>query len=177
MRLHPAKDGLIPMPDERGLSVRDRGGNRLVDVYDPTTGFCVGVTSPLSTTGMSVFTPKPPSSGHGPDVRFDTESNRYYELIRESNSDPIGIVVRLDTDGDTPLPCARVRVIQAKPSASRKSERNSTAPVQKKPSVRKQNDEAVRAVLSAHGYKGPITPQIRKVCLELIAMERHVSGS
>lgn len=176
MRLHPAKDGLIPHPDERGLSVRDRGGNRLIDLHDPTSGFCVGVTSPLTSTGMSVLTPKPASGGKGPDVRFDAESERYYELIRSRDSDPIGIVVRLDTDGDALLPTTRVRVVQATPSKDRKSERNSTAPVRKAPSVRKQNDDAVKAVLAGMGYTGPITPQIRKATLEMIAMEKSIQS-
>lgn len=175
MRLHPAKDGLIPMPDERGLTVRDKGGNRLIDVYDPTTGFCVGVTSPLTSTGMSVSTPKPPSSGHGADIRLDAESNRYYELVRKSDSDPIGIVVRLVTDADELLPCTRVRVIEAQPSASRESERKSTAPVQKSVSTRKQNNDAVRAILDSMGYKGKITPEMRKACLEMIEIEKALS--
>lgn len=176
MRLHPAKDGLIPQPDERGLTVRDKGGNTLIDLHDPTTGFCVGVTSPLTSTGMSVFPAKSCGGGNGPDIRKDEQSERYYELVRSSHSAPVGIVVRLTTDEDALLPTTRVRVIQAAPSTNGKSERKSTAPVQKKPSVRSENNAAVKAILSAMGFKGKVTPQIRDACLAMIEMEKSVSG-
>jgi hypothetical protein len=180
VRLHPAKDGLLPHPHERGLTVRDRGGNRLRDIISPETGFCTGVASPLTFSpkdaGLSVLSPKPPSGGKGSDIRYDDDSARYYDLIRSDASAPVGLVVRLVSDGDDKLPCARVRVVEAAPSPSRESERNCSAPVQKSVSTRKQNDQAVKAILDAHGYEGKITPEIRKVVLEMIAMEKSVSG-
>jgi hypothetical protein len=177
VRLHPVNDGLIPGSDERTLIRRDRAGNPLIDVVDPTTGFCIGVRSNLTfRDGESVLTPKSPSGGSGVDTRFDSESARYYDYVRKSDSDPVGIVVRLESDGDGRLPCSRVRVVKATPSLSRESERKSSAPVQKALSTRKDNDSAVKSVLSAMGYKGPITKEIRRATLEMIQMERSVSG-
>lgn len=177
MRLHPVKDGLIPDPYERGLTRRDRAGNALIDTIDPSTGFCVGVRSPLTfPDGMSVITPKSPAGGTGTDTRFDAETARYYDLVRKSDSDPVGLVVRLESDGDGTLPCTRVRVVEASASSTRESERNSSAPVRKSDSARKSNDVAVKAVLDAMGYKGKMTQQLRTVVLEMIAMEKSVSG-
>ena len=180
MRLHPVDDGLIPLPDERGLRVRDRGGNNLVDVTDPKTGFCVGVRSNLTTRdGVSVFPASPVSGGSpsvGSDTRFDPEHEVYYDLIRSSDTDPVGLVVRTVADGDAPLRTTRVRVVTSGKSVSHEIAAKSTAPVRKNVSARKQNDEAVRAILSAHGYTGKITPVVRKLALELLAYEKHISG-
>lgn len=171
MRLHPVKDGLIPMPDERGMTVRDKGGNKLIDVNNPKTGYCVGVTSPLSISGR-VVQASPITGGSGPDVRFDTESARFYELVRDVPNAPIGFVVRLTTDGDESLPCTRVRVIQGTSPLSAESAAKSTSPVRKALSVREANDEAAHAVLSAMGYEGEITPQVRDAALAMIEIEK-----
>lgn len=175
MRLHPVKDGLIPLPDERGMTRRDSGGNRLVDVVSPDTGFCVGVRSPLSIEGRVVEAAAIAggSAKSGEDVRFDHESARYYELVRDAKTDPIGFVVRLTTDGDDMLPCTRVRIIQATVPVSVQKGRESTAPVRKKPSVREENDAAALAVLSAMGYKGEITSEVRDAALAMIELEKN----
>lgn len=173
MRLHPVEDGLVPHPDERGMTRRDIGGNRLTDVTNPISGMCTGVTSPLTPSGASVRPASPIGGGSGADVRFDPESARYYELVRSSKSAPIGFVVRLTTDGDESLPCSRVVIIQAEQSPGGKSERVSNAPVRKAPSVREQNDMAAKAVLSAMGYTGPITPEIRNAALQMIEIEKN----
>lgn len=48
IRLHPIRDGVIPLVAERNrVQHRDRGGNKLTDVTNMHTGYCVGVTSPL----------------------------------------------------------------------------------------------------------------------------------
>jgi hypothetical protein len=159
------------MPDERGMTVRDKGGNRLVDVVDPQTGYCVGTRSPLSIKGR-VVPAAPIGGGSGPDVRFDTDSARFYELVRKAPSDPIGFVVRLTTDGDNSLPCTRVRVIQATTSISVRNGRTSTAPYQKPRSVREENDAAAEAVLHAMGFEGEITPLIRDAALAMIELEK-----
>lgn len=171
MRLHPVKDGLIPMPDERGVTVRDKGGNKLIDVINPLTGYCVGVTSPLSIKGR-IVPASPITGGSGPDVRFDAESARYYELVRDRATAPIGFVVRLTTDGDDSLPCTRVRIIQGASPLSKQNAAVSTSPVRKALSVREVNDAAAQAVLSAMGYDGEITPQIRDAALAMIEIEK-----
>ena len=171
MRLHPVKDGLIPLPHERGMTVRDKGGNRLVDVVDPETGYCVGTRSPLSVKGK-VMKAAPIQGGSGEDVRFDPDSSRFYELVRKTASDPIGFVVRLTTDKDETLPCTRVRVIQAVTPLKSRNGRRATTPMQKKLSVREENDAAALAVLTAMGYEGEITPQIRDAALAMIELEK-----
>lgn len=174
MRLHPVKDGLIPQPHERGMTKRDRAGNRLIDVVDPRTGFCVGVRSPLTVRGP-VTMASPMSGGNGPDVRFDPSSHRYYELVRDAVTDPIGFVVRLVTDGDNFLPCSRVRIIRSTTAPSAESGRKSTAPVRKPLSVREQNDLAAKSVLSAMGYTGPFTPEVRNAALAMIEIEKNTA--
>jgi hypothetical protein len=176
VRLHPAKDGLLPHPDERGMTRRDRGGNPLRDVTDHETGFCTGVTSPLLSSGLSVIPHVSPSGGVGPDTRFSAERQVYYDMVRSSETAPIGLVVRTTTDCDGPLPITRVRVVESSIPVTGDSVANCTAPVLKSVSVRKANDAAVKAVLSAMGYKGPITREIRKATLEMIALERSITG-
>lgn len=148
--------------------------------------------------GMSVSRLKPVSGGCGKDVRLDPETGLYYDLIRSSESDPVGVVVRTESDGDNPLRCTRVTVIQSTKRLSGKSAENCSAPVHKSVSRRKQNDQAIRAVLvtlsrdldfweiclkagvSAYEIEDlaitPITPKIRKLVIGLIESERAKSG-
>lgn len=179
MKLHPAKDGLLPLPDERGLTVRDKGGNRLVDVVSPQTGFCTGVRSPLTTTGKSVLPATPVgagSAGPGMDVRFDQTQEVYYDLVRSEASEPIGIVVRTCADGDAPLRTTRVKVVQAGVPVPPEMQADCTAPVRKSDSARKANTDAVTALVRSMGYKGKITKEIRTAALEMIAMEKACRG-
>jgi len=104
---------------------------------------------------------------------FDPDKARYYELVRESSSAPIGIVVRLTTDGDDSLPCSRVVIIRGEASKDGKSERKSSAPVQKSLSRREQNDMAAKAVLFTMGYTGPFTPEVRNAALMMIEIEKN----
>lgn len=177
MRLHPVEDGLIRFPDERTLTTHDRGGNRLRDVTDPETGMCTGVTSPLTIPdGTRVIHPTPVSgakSASTPDVRFDPDREVYYDLVRNSDSDPFGLVIRTCDNADGPLPVTRVRVVSADvPKTGGKSGLPFT-PI----SSRKENTAAVRAVLAGMGYAGPITPAIRKAALEMIAIEKSANGA
>lgn len=173
MRLHRIEDGLVKMPDERTLRTHDIGGNRLRDVINPETGMCTGVTSPLTVPdGTSVMNHTPVSgakSKSAPDVRFDPEKEVYYELVRNKDSDPFGLVYRTCEDSDGPLPVTRVRVVSALPPTSGGKSGLPFTPV----SSRKENDEAVKAVLAGMGYKGPITREIRKAALEMIEIERN----
>jgi len=176
MRLHPVDDGLIRFPEERTLTTHDRGGNPLRDVINPDTGFCTGVTSPLTVPdGMSVMQPTPVSgakSASTPDVQFDPDSELYYDLVRTSDSDPFGLVIRTTSDPDGPLPVTRIRVVSADvPKTGGKSGLPYTPT-----STQKENTAAVRAVLAGMGYAGPITPAIRKAALEMIAIERSANG-
>ena len=170
MRLHPAKDGLIPEPSERGLTIRDSGGNRLSDVVSPLTGFCTGVTSPMTIRpGQSVIDHKAPSGGKAPsgsDVLFSTKERVYYEPLQVPNGGRVGIVVRTCDDSDGPLPSSRITIMTDE----------STSVPGKRRSVRKENDEAARAILSAMGYNGPMTPIWRKMALDLLAREKALQA-
>lgn len=185
MRLHPAEDGLIPEPSERGVKTRDRSGNRLIDVVDPKTGFCTGVRSPMTIpAGQSVLPHTPVSAGVAPSgsmTQFDTEHKVYYDLLNGSDSEKFGVVVRTEADGDNPLRCTRVRVVQAVMPHNRQrnvtGDRSGKSAAQRKSvSTRVQNDQAVKAVLISIGYTGTITPQVRKVVLEMIELEKTVPG-
>lgn len=176
MRLHPAKDGLVPLPHERGMTKRDRGGNKLVDVVSPETGFCVGVRSPLTPDGMSVRLAKSVSGGKGIDTRYDPESELYYDLVRSSGTDPIGLVVRTVEMKDDSLPCTRVAIYRNGMPVPPEKVQDCTAPVRRALSTRKENDAAVKAVLRAMDYHGPITREIRKAALEMIQMEKELQS-
>lgn len=175
MRLHRIEDGLVPQPDERKLTKYDKGGNKLRDVVDPVTGMCTGVTSPLTVPdGTRIMNPTPVSGGKSksaPDVRFDPTREIYYELNRTRDSDPFGLVVRTVSDGDDPLPVTRIRVVQANVPGNGGKSGLPFTPV----SVRQQNNEAVKAVLDAMGYKGKITPEIRQAALEMIEIEKSAA--
>jgi len=43
-------------------------------------------------------------------------------------------------------------------------------------SVRKQNDEAARAILAGMGYTGPFTKNIRDAALAMLEMEKNACG-
>ena len=47
VRLHPIKDGVLRHPHERTVTHRDFMGNKLRDVIDPRTGFCMYAQSPV----------------------------------------------------------------------------------------------------------------------------------
>lgn len=47
VRLHPIKDGVLRHPHERTVTHRDFMGNKLRDVIDPRTGFCMYAVSPV----------------------------------------------------------------------------------------------------------------------------------
>jgi hypothetical protein len=68
IRLHPIRDGLIPLvanPDR--IKVRDQGGNSYTEVTDTSTGWCTGVTSPLTIPdGCKVLVPSPIVPLHNP---------------------------------------------------------------------------------------------------------------
>lgn len=171
MRLHRIDDGLVKGPDERTLTKYDKGGNKLRDVVDPTSGMCTGVTSPLTITDR-IIQPTPVSGGKSkdaPDVRFDPEKEVYYELVRNKDTDPFGLVMRTTSDADGPLPVTRVRVVSALPPTNGGKSGLPFTPI----STRKENDVAVKAVLDAMGYKGKITPEIRKAALEMIEIEKN----
>jgi len=184
------RDGLMPMPDERGMKKVDRGGNRLVDVVNPETGYCVGVRSPLTVKdGVHVIDYVPPKGAPAPDVRLVPScpvSARPAVWAEFAPGAKVGKVVRLTTDEDESLPVSRV----SKPAPVRagksgksgmssksvepdlRTDEEKATDARNRENARIENDRAVRAVLAAMGYTGKITPTIRKTALEMIRMER-----
>jgi hypothetical protein len=170
VRLHPVEDGVVRNPDERGMTVRDSGGNRLIDVHNPLTGFCTGVTSPMTVRpGQSVIDHKAPNGGKAPsgaDVLFSPKERVYYEPLQVPNGGRVGIVVRTCADADGPLPVSRIRIMTDE----------STSVPGKKRSVRKENDAAARAILAGMGWKGELTKEWREMALRLLAREKALQA-
>lgn len=105
IRLHPIRDGVIPTcADPNRVKHLDRGGNTLTDITDPSTGFCMGVTSPLTIEGGPVLESTPVVPVHNP--------KRDYGLVPQYDS-ATGVwwmgtgsnrrVIRLVSDGDQRL--------------------------------------------------------------------------
>lgn len=125
VRLRPS-DGIIPYGENLyHIRRRDIAGNRLVDVTDPMSGFCIGVTSALESRPNNDLTVRPGVSGahntatrNGSAVRVESPKGRVYHEPWED-----GIVqarVFRTTDmGDALLPVARV----SKPATERKKGR------------------------------------------------------
>lgn len=98
VRLHPVKDGIMLMPWERGIQTRDQVGNKLRDVINPRTGFCMGVVSPIL----------------GGQVNQGTSGSPTVEVCRGMVTkhaglyhDQDGRVIRTEAMGDCPLPTSK----------------------------------------------------------------------
>lgn len=102
-------EGLVPQPHERGLRTRDRSGQRLRDVIDPKTGFCVGVTGPMESDGTSVRAAKGTSGGGAPLPEYDPSTGLW------TLGDQL-LVVRTESDGDAPL--RKTRLVPRVPASS-----------------------------------------------------------
>lgn len=66
IKLHPLRDGVIPLTSEARVAHRDRGGNVYTEVTNPSTGFCDRVTSPLTIEGGPVLQSQPVVPTHNP---------------------------------------------------------------------------------------------------------------
>lgn len=120
VRLHPIKDGTAPMGEQLTmLRRRDRAGNKLRDVVDPDTGFCVGVTSPLE----GRVSGKGTSGGHTAETKRAAveavEVDRCKVYVDEE-----GFVCRTLDMGDAPRPVAYVK--PATPPSKERAVRNTT---------------------------------------------------
>lgn len=95
VRLHPAKDGLLNT--EAGLQyirTRDIGGNKLVDIVDGDTGYCVGTTSKLESEPINPAGCSTMRSGVS-----GTASGTLKYLPASIRVDSTGTRVYLDEDG------------------------------------------------------------------------------
>lgn len=166
-------EGLTPQPDERRLRERDRSGQKLRDVINPKTGFCVGVTGPMESDGHTVRAAKP-TSGAGPALpEYDAATGRWF--VGEDR-----LVIRTT---DTPEgPMSRTRIIK------RDDEAYDSAPthekIKKSPKIRsnqavrpagddkrrtrgpRYTDAQIKDFLREYlGWTGPLTREIRTAAI------------
>lgn len=101
-RLHPVNDGVVDM--QAGLAMiqrRDPFGAKLVDVVDPTTGFCIYTRSPFyDLPNNGVGQNKPGVSGS----HNSTTRQAMVEKVSGRYLDADGRVVRTTDMGDAPIP-------------------------------------------------------------------------
>lgn len=87
LRLHPIRDGVIPLMREGRMVHRDSGGNVYQEITNPSTGMCMGVTSPLTIqeSDKPVLIPTPvvpvdnPKRDAGLLPQFDLATGTWYE--------------------------------------------------------------------------------------------------
>lgn len=108
VRLHPLRDGVIPTTRESYMRKRDKAGNKLRDVVDPTTGWCIGVESNLESAPKNTpLSPCPEGTSASPTVLTKRAD------VRRVNGhwvDADGFVIRTVSMGDDLLPVSRVCV-------------------------------------------------------------------
>lgn len=153
-------EGLTPHPDERRVTKRDRGGNKLIDVHNHN-GFCVDVRSPMTPTGP-VETPKGVS---GAGKKLPTKK---FDVWVDENGRPI----RLTTMGEDRLPVVKTESDDQPKSPANSSKLSRAAqgcvemarqvkPV--KPARRNITKKMVVAYLAEKGYTGSIDSKIEKL--------------
>lgn len=170
MRLHPYEDGVVEMDKNVRIKTHDSGGNRLRDVVDPSTGFVTRVTSPLTVTAPVLeqsHVSGSPSANAPSYVRVGEHFIDADRLIRDDDRAPVGLVIRLTTDGDNPLKCTRVRIIQTEASESDKGKN-----VRKRASRRSGEDRELRALMRVMNIVGPLDKEVRFGLLRIIEMQR-----
>lgn len=150
-------EGLIPHPSERGLRLRDRSGQRLRDVIDPSTGFCLGVSGPMESDGTRTRMANP-ISGTGEALPIRDPRNGAWYAANGSHA------VRTTVDPEGPLS----RSPRQKIDASAKDDRPIRS--RKPDSARRQHhrtnritDVEIAAYLkTTFGFVPPLTSRIRE---------------
>jgi hypothetical protein len=174
------------------LRRRDLGGNKLVDVVNPMTGFCVGVRSPLeSAPNNTPASPRPGISVSQDEVdnypRYDTDKGVWF-VGRDR------LVQRMIDTPDGPLKVARV----VKPAVAEKLDNRAAAAskVKRAPkggaapkraaSTRTSSSnggasgngptraEIAAYVKSKYGFTGKLSPQIMRAARVAIEHARQV---
>lgn len=172
------------------LRRRDLGGNKLIDVVNPMTGFCVGTRSPLeSAPNNTPGKPRPGISASQDEVdnypRYDAVKGVWF-VGRDR------LVQRLIDTPDGPLQVARV----VKPAVATKLDNRAAAASKVKrapkggaapkrqPTTRTSNGgansngptraEIAAYVKSKYGFTGKLTPQIMKAARVAIEHARQV---
>lgn len=177
VRAHPLKDGVINTNShlEYGLT-RDRNGNRITAVIDPTTGFCVGVRSNLMSAPNNCAG-QPIKPGIAGTITRDTQVcliqrdlvGTYFTVDPASTAKR---AIRTTTHGDDPLPGLRPsepsqplkeRAVR-NPSAPKRATPGATGPAGRITTA--DCDAMIRAL--AKGRPVQITAAMRKVARQLI---------
>lgn len=94
-------DGLYRTPEEIGVR-HSVNGQKLRDIIDPRTGYCVNAVTPTFNQYEATVRPAKGTSGAGIEPpRRDESTGRWY-------APETGCVLRTTTDGDAPLPRTRI---------------------------------------------------------------------
>lgn len=135
IRLHPIRDGVIPTcADPNRVKHLDRGGNTLTDITDPSTGFCMGVTSPLTIEGGPVLESTPvvpvhnPKRDYGLVPQYDSTTGVWWQGTGSNRR-----VIRTVSDGDKRLPSMppRQRAASGRKTSQRGAQRAAGASSQR----------------------------------------------
>lgn len=162
VRLHPLKDGVARMGEElTWLRTRDKSGQKLRDIVDPRTGYCVSVTSPL----------EGPVSGKGTSGSHNAQTKRAAVEVTEARGhklyvDEDGFVCRTLDHEDGPLPVSFVRPVT--PPKKERRVRNSTGDSAPKEKPRK------RLIPGGTGPGGSITDSDCEALIRVMAKGREV---
>jgi hypothetical protein len=169
LRLGP-EDGVRRHPDERGVTLRDRGGNKLIDVVNPHTGFCVGVRSPMSSDGEIVRPARTvvPKKGRYSEMGDSGVPEKITRADKTVYVDFEGRVVRTCEMDDEALPVAYVNVRAAKEAA-----REEKRVAREQERAARQEQKLLRAaqgcVETRSRVSAPRAPRVtRQQCLDFI---------
>lgn len=104
IRLHPLRDGVIPLTTEARVRRRDIGGNLYTEVTNPSTGMCTGVTSPLTIEGGPVLEPTPVVPVRNPKRDAGLLPQLAGNGVWTQGAGSARRVIRTVDQGDSPLP-------------------------------------------------------------------------
>lgn len=179
VRLHPIRDGVIPTTREAVMRKRDKAGNKLRDVVDPSTGWCIGVESNLESAAKNTpLSPCPEGTSASPTIltkRADVRRMGDYWV------DSTGCVIRTVSMGDDQLPLARVCVtpktkkerVVRKPRAASSGQPGALVPGATGPNGRITRSDCIALINAlAQGRKVVITDKLINQARELLKQRR-----
>jgi hypothetical protein len=178
LRLGP-EDGVRRHPDERGVTLRDRGGNKLVDVVNPHTGFCVGVRSPMSPEGASVRQARTvvPKKGRYSELGDPGIPEKLTRTDKTVYVDFEGRVVRTCDMDDEALPVAYVNVRAAKEEA--RNEKRIARELERTERQQQKLSRAAQGCVETRttAPKAPRVPRVtRRQCLDFIQSKGYAGA-
>jgi hypothetical protein len=182
IRLRP-DEGLVPHPDERGLRTRDRSGQKLQDIIDPTTGFCTGVRGPMESDGTTVRMAAPTSGGGTPLPERDPDTGLWWvgndRLVIRTTDTPHGPLVRTriikagTPDFDPDMPTHQKISKTPKPRVQKSVQPAGQDRPKRGP---RYTDREIRDYLKTKfGYTGPLTRVIRTAAISALVKSATVA--